>query len=285
MGRSDLQLKVTVAKQSDYKLVARLCRRAVGPQDYVLSILHEVIARKSLFLTWTSGGLVGMTNFERCVDGTGWLNIARTDPDWRRRGVALFLQKQIVAQAKRKAVRKLKLWALATNKASIRACMKGGFEPVCEAAHISCNLRPTKHTEGTPHAKSVSKVSLKELRASRFPREMNGYLGYKRHILYPSPRFLETLLNRKEIYSTHESRFIVTKPETSFGRFRSSFAILDGQFASCLLDVKRTAKGLKAQTVGGFVPYNRYQLVVAKKFGFKVDYWGGHCIVLERKLF
>ncbi len=61
---SDIQLRVTVAKQSDYKLAARLSRRAVGPGDYVLWILHDVITRKGLFLAWTSGKLAGMTNFD-----------------------------------------------------------------------------------------------------------------------------------------------------------------------------------------------------------------------------
>lgn len=85
MRSSDIPLIARIAKPSDYKLVARLCRRAVGPGDYVLQILREVIADRGLFLAFGNGELVGMANFEECIDGSGWLSMGRTDPDWRRR--------------------------------------------------------------------------------------------------------------------------------------------------------------------------------------------------------
>ena len=93
----EIQLRATIAKPSDYRLVARLCRRAVGSWDYVLIKLRDVIGEKGLFLAWNGSELVGMTNFDRCIDGSGWLSMARTDPDWRGGGVAVFLQRQIAA--------------------------------------------------------------------------------------------------------------------------------------------------------------------------------------------
>ena len=50
----------------------------------MLEILKQVIADKGLFLACSNDQLVGMVNFEECVDGSGWLGMARTDPDWRR---------------------------------------------------------------------------------------------------------------------------------------------------------------------------------------------------------
>lgn len=105
MKAGAVRFRASIASPSDYRLVARLCRRAVGPGDYVLSILREVIRDKELFLAWNGVELVGMTNFDECVDGSGWLSMARTDPDWRGRGVALFLQRQIAAHARRRGNR------------------------------------------------------------------------------------------------------------------------------------------------------------------------------------
>jgi hypothetical protein len=72
MSSSDIPLIVRVASSSDYEQVARLCRRAVGPGDYVLEILKQVIADKGLFLACSNDQAVGMVNFEECVDGSGW---------------------------------------------------------------------------------------------------------------------------------------------------------------------------------------------------------------------
>jgi GNAT superfamily N-acetyltransferase len=108
--RDATRFKATIAKRPDRPLVARLCRRAVGRSDYILRILPVVIPRGGLFLAWDDGTLVGMTNFEWCIDGNGWLSMARTDPDWRRRGVATFLQREIAAYAKERGASMLRLW-------------------------------------------------------------------------------------------------------------------------------------------------------------------------------
>ena len=54
MSSSDVRLGARITKFSDYRHVARLCRRAVGAGDYVLGILKEVIADRGLFLAWSN---------------------------------------------------------------------------------------------------------------------------------------------------------------------------------------------------------------------------------------
>ena len=137
MQQANISLTTRIAKPSDHNLVARLCRRAVGSGDYVLRRLGETIAKKGLFVAWSNGDLVGIANFEKCIDGSGWLSMGRTDPQWRRRGVALFLQQQITVHARRDGIDYLRLMILSNNKPSLLAAMKGGFRPVCEAMHVS----------------------------------------------------------------------------------------------------------------------------------------------------
>lgn len=76
---SKIPVNVRIAGPSDTKVVARLCRRAVGPGDYALRILRDVIAEKGLFLAWSNAQLVGMTNLDGSIDGSAWMNMARTD--------------------------------------------------------------------------------------------------------------------------------------------------------------------------------------------------------------
>lgn len=223
-----------------------------------------------------------MTNYEASVDGSGWMSMARTDPEWRRTGVALFLQRQITAHAKQRGVRTLRLWTLANNRPSIRACMKGGFKPICEAAHISCSLRP-KH--GKPDIRPLSsrlEGPPKSFLTSTYVSKMNGYLAYKRHFVEASRELLKQLMRRKELYEVGESDFILTKPERSFRVLTSSLVILNGPIAPSLRSAREIAKGLGAQAIAAYIPYDPYLLRAAKQLGFKRDHWGRHCTVFEK---
>ncbi len=284
MKPTKLRFTARIARPTDYRLVARLCRRAVGSGDYVLSILREAIADKGLFLAWNGEKLVGMTNFERCLDGSGWLSMARTDPDWRRSGVALFLQRQIAAHAKQRGVSILRLWTLSRNKPSIRACIKGGFKPVCQAAHISCSIRPKRSKTSIPPLNSGLEAPLSSILRSIYVSKMNGYVAYRWHFLKTSRKLLEQLLRREGLYRVGTSEFILTKPEMRFHTLASSVTILNGQLASSLRSAREIAKGLGAQTIGAYVPYDSHLLRTARKLGFKRDQWGTHCIVFEKSL-
>ena len=284
MKPAKLCLTARIAQPSDYRLAARLCRRAVGPSDYVLSILKAAIDNHGLFLAWNEGQVVGMTNFERCIDGSGWMSMARTDPDWRRSGVALFLQRQIAVHAKRRGIRTLRLWILSKNKPSIRACVKGGFKPVCEAAHISCSIR---------RKPSKTRILPVNARLDAFPRsilrstylfKMNGYITYKRHFLKASNGLLKQLLQREGLYTVGTSAFILTKPERRFHTLTSSLTVLNGPLGPSLRAAREVARGLGARRLGAYVPYDSYMLGTARELGFRRDDWGKHCVVFEKSL-
>lgn len=284
MKTPEIRLRSSIARPSDNRLVARLCRRAVGPRDYVLAILREVVADKGLFLAWNGEMLVGMTNFETCVDGSGWLSMARTDLQWRRSGVALFLQRQIAAHARQRGVKILRLWTSSKNKPSVRACRKGGFNPVCEAAHTSCRLRPKRRKPVTRPISPRSEAPLKSFLRFTYLSKMNGYLAYKWHFVKASRELLEQLLRRKELYKVGDSWFILTKPERSYRTLESSCTILSGPIASSLRSAIEVAEGLGAQTIGAYIPYDSFLIKRAIELGFRREPWGEHSIVFEKRL-
>jgi hypothetical protein len=264
-------------------LVARLCRRAVGPSDYILKILPNVIALGRLFLAWHGSELVGMTNFDKCVDGSGWLSMARTDPAWRRRGVAIFLQRQIVDYARGKGIGPLRLWTLSKNKASIKACEKGGFKQVCEAAHLSCRLRVKKKAKRVLPT-SASNTQLQSFLRSGYSSKMNGYIARGWHFMRSSERLFRQLERQGELYVAEDSTFLVTRPEIRFKEPQSSLTILAGPVPKSMKSAKKIAVALGAKILSSYVPYERYQLSIAKKYGFKRSPWGKHCLIFEKKI-
>ncbi|HUK27868.1 MAG TPA: GNAT family N-acetyltransferase [Candidatus Acidoferrales bacterium] len=254
----------------------------MGSSDYVLIALRKVIDRNGLFLAWSGHELVGMTNFEPCIDGAGWLSMARTDPAWRRKGVALFLQREIAKHAKREGINLLRLWITSDNKASILACEKGGFRRVCEAAHIHTNLRDKRKSTATPS--SASHPLIQSCLKSNYLTRMNGYIGRQWHFLKPTTKLLEHLENNGELYSVGDCALLVTKPEKRFRQPQSSLTILKGPPTRSLRLGKEIARGLNARVLSAYIPYDRYQLAAAKRVGFRRRPWGKHCIIFEKRL-
>jgi hypothetical protein len=246
--------------------------------------MKAAIDKHGLFQAWNEGQPVGMTNFERCIDGSGWLNMARTDPEWRRRGVALFLQKKIVAHAKQKGISKLRLWILSDNEPSIRACLKGGFKPVCEAAHISCSIRrKASRTRIRPVNYMLYERPITIRNCGYLPR-MNGYIAYKHHFLKASNSLLKKLAQREGLYKIGASSFVLSRPERRFRTLTSSLTILNGPLGPSLRAARKVARSLGAWRIAAYVPYDPYTLRRARELGFKRDDWGKHCLVFEKTL-
>ena len=223
-----------------------------------------------------------MTNFEPCIDGAGWLSMARTDPEWRRQGVALFLQGEIAKHAKRKDINPLRLWITSNNKPSILACEKGGFRRVCEAAHIHANLRGKKKTKTTPS--SPSRPLIQSCMRSGYLTTMNGYIGRQWHFLKPTPELLTHLGSQGEFYNIDHSVLLMTEPEKRLRQPQSSLTILEGPLTQGLRAGKEIARGLNARVLSCYIPFDQYQIAAAKRLGFRRRPWGKHCIVFEKRL-
>jgi GNAT superfamily N-acetyltransferase len=282
MKQAQAQFNVRIARPSDFRAIARLCRRAVGPRDYVLLFLKEAIRDKGLFLAWNGQELVGMTNFEKCIDGSGWLSMARTDPAWRRMGVAVFLQKAIAAHAKPRGVTFLRLWTSSTNKPSQYALKKGGFRKVCDAAQVQYSVRK-KVKKQTISPTKLSRPELKSLLNSTYVSKMNGYLAYKWHFVR-AKETIPKLVRRAEVYRTGESIFVLTRTERAVRRIGLSIALLSGPVRASLMDSRKIAGLLGGQVLRAYVPYDRHMLSVAKSLGFSRPRWGRHCLVFERRI-
>ena len=234
-------------------------------------------------MAWHGSELVGMTNFDKCVDDSGWLSMARTDPAWRRRGVATFLQSQVIDYARGKRITALRLWTLSKNKAAIKACEKGGFKLVCEAAHVSSRLRLKTKAKATSPI-SASDTQLRAFLRSGYSSKMNGYIARGSHFLRSSERLLGHLEGQGELYVEEDSAFLVTRPEIRFKEPQSSLTILTGPVQESMKSAKKIARALGAKILSAYVPYEQYQLSIAKRCGFKRSPWGTHCLVFEKKI-
>ncbi|MGH2397626.1 MAG: hypothetical protein ACRDFW_11715 [bacterium] len=74
---------VRLAVPADLRALAALCRAAVGPDDYVLEYLPEMVARKEILVTVLGGRVRAMTGLTECADGALWIGQLRSHARWR----------------------------------------------------------------------------------------------------------------------------------------------------------------------------------------------------------
>lgn len=282
MKQPPIKLIVTIARPSDFGSITRLCNRAVGRGDYVHMFLQEAVADKGLFLAWNGKELVGMANFEKCLDGSGWLSMARTDPAWRGKGVAGFLQKRIAAYARQRGISYLRLWTTHDNRRSLNAIRKGGFTKICEAAHIYANLRRKKGKQRI-RPTQLSTTQLRSLLKSRYVSQMNGYIGYKWYFV-KADKTLPRLRSERQLYNVDGSSFVLARTERIRNRVGFSVAFLDGPIRDSLRSSRETARLLGGQAIRAYVPYDSNILRAARELGFKRAPWGRHCLVFEKRI-
>jgi len=282
MTEADFSVEVSVARKSDYKAVSRLCRRAVGSNDYALRILDEVITDRGLFLAWVGEQLVGMTRFDECIDGSAWLSMARTDPDWQGLGIARALQRELAKRGEERGINTLRLWTLSANRAAIRACERGGFHRVCEVMHVSHEFRSRTRNKNS-HLTSDLAFTRRTL-GSRYLSKTGGYFAYKWQFVRASVALIEKISRKHELYSDKDLTFVLTKPERSFHRLSCSFSLLEGDPVRSMRLILMKARNLGAVWVGGYLPYDRRLLAAALKCDLRVDSWGNHCYIFEKTI-
>ena len=268
-------------------MVARLCRRAVGANDYALEFLDEVIKGRHLFLVFSKDvELIGMANYTPVFDKSAWLGMARTDPDWRGMGVAQFLQENMAAYARHHGVGVLRFIVSSTNSSSLRAAEKGRFRIVAQAAHAS--LARKKISRESEDFESIAQ-ELKPTKTltpdfvsnSNYIKKFSGYMSRGYAFLPATRENLGWLVSHGELFSYNDgTAFVLCKTGSSHGEL----CLLAGGTKKCLRNALRKADELNLKTLGGFLPYDRSIIRAGESLGFKRDLWARHVFLFERRI-
>jgi hypothetical protein len=161
--------------------------------------------------------------------------------------------------------------------------LQGRFEQVCEAAHVSNTLSPVKPLRKV-NPTFLSDAQLLPLLKSSYVAKTRGYIGYRRHFVKLTKNILTLLRDEGELYSAGDETLLVTRPEKTFRAPQSRLVILEGPFARSLIAAKEIARHMGARILSSYIPYDPYEVSVAKKLGFKSSPWGKHCLVFEKRI-
>lgn len=200
-------VSIRPAQQSDRKTVFKFCEQTFDWGDYVPNVWDVWLRdeKAKLFTATLDNKPVGIMRVSMQKAGEAWLQAARTDPSYRRIGVATALTNACLNWAERKGAKIARLGTDSDNHVAQRAFEKFGFTQISDFLIMKCeNLRAEKaensrwarerdikktwrflsHSE--IFAESASLYTILFVWASLGKQSLAGFITSKNAILYRS---------------------------------------------------------------------------------------------------
>lgn len=132
---------VRKAYVSDREVVFRFCEKTWSWGDYVPKVWDRWLKEKNggVFVATIDGMPVGISHLNVDKPGEVWLSAARTDPNYRRMGVATAITRKCLEYAKKKEAKVARLVTGSNNKAAQAVVKKLGFKSVAEFVEMVTN--------------------------------------------------------------------------------------------------------------------------------------------------
>jgi len=269
--------RTRLAVPADLKPLAALCRAAVGPDDYVLEYLPEMIARREILVTITGGRVRAMTGLTECADGALWIGQLRSHPAWRRRGLARLLLDRAYARVVREGRPALRLWTSQRNLTARALFESDGFRPVAMFSRMVA-ASVSARSDRAPRP-SGSRNLLRQWERSVFARDGKGFLDYRWRFTRLDQSVIRTLTDRGELHRSSQGALLFWTGVEN--RTTVHVAALTGGKAA-LLHARRVAGSRGFSTVLVFLPRTKRSLTAGRRAGFRMASWGTRAILYER---
>jgi len=137
--KSKPKIHVRKARASDREAVFKFCMKTWSWGDYIPKVWDEWLREKNgrVFVATIEGVPVGISHLNVDRPHEAWLSGARTDPNYRRMGVATTITKKCLDYAKRKGAKVARLTTESDNTAAQTVISKLGFKPTAEFAEMA----------------------------------------------------------------------------------------------------------------------------------------------------
>jgi ribosomal protein S18 acetylase RimI-like enzyme len=268
------------ASRADLPGLRDLCKAAVGPDDYVLHYLEWEIENYFMHVALDDArAIVGMATYRPCIDGSGWLAMARTHPDHRRQGVNRAIVDSFVRLARRRGARFLRLWTNAGNAEGVATFRRIGFREVGRFTRLLAPPEP-----GAVKSEVVRSADRlwRRVRNSALVRDGGGLIAHGWEFVRADRPTIRRIAASGAVRSW--GRNVLATPELPRPAGEEpilQLTPLAGRSGDLLAEGRRIAAAEGRPGVGAYVPHTREQLRTAKHAGFEVVEWGDEAILCE----
>jgi len=280
---NEARLEVRIATPADKCEILSLCRRAVR-RDYVPMFLDEFIRDGSLFVAFDQGRAVGIVNYTRCLGGDGWLGQARTDPDYRRHGVATAIIRACSRHAAAQGARHVRLWSLRTNNPAQITVKSNGFREVAVFRRL---MKRVGRRAGESHliVERRPEDALKLARGSELLRESSGYASMGTEFVKVNLKVISEAVAAKKIARLADN--VCYLDDNVWGdRWKAPLEVtgLAGDVGLMLDEAERFAGMKGKREVHTYFAVGSRSLRTARRKGYEVVDWGKEAVLFEKSV-
>jgi GNAT superfamily N-acetyltransferase len=277
------RFEVRVATRADKREILSLCKRAVR-RDYVPMFLDEFIRDGSLFVAFDQGRAVGIVNYTRCLGGDGWLGQARTDPDYRRHGVATAIIRACSRHAAAQGARHVRLWSLRTNNPAQITVKSNGFREVAVFRRL---MKRVGRRTGESHliVERRPEDALKLARGSELLRESSGYASMGTEFVKVNLKVISEAVAAKKIARLGDNVCYID--DNVWGdRWKAplEFTGLAGDIGLMLDEAELFARIKGKREVHTYFAVGSRSLRTARRKGYKIVDWGKEAVLFEKSV-
>jgi len=264
------------ASLHDRPELERLCRATVGPDDYALDYLERSILKGIVHAAFDGKQrIVGMMSYRPCIDGSGWLAMARTHPDVQRQGVSRALTESFVGMARASNVPFLRLWTDASNAAGLAAARTGGFREVGRFTRVVGAA-----ARGTPKSapRRFDEDLWRSVHGSAILARGKGYAAHD-WTFVPATRPVVFAVAAKDHFHGWDGNLLTVGQAE--GEDALEFTMWAGRPDELFPEGCRRASREGRTSAETFLPQDRDLLAEARRAGFEPGSWGREAVVFE----
>jgi len=138
-GNVKPKIYVWRTRGSDREAVFKFCEKTWSWGDYISKVWDKWLKEKNgrAFVATINEVPVGISHLSIDKPHEVWLSGARTDPNYRRMGIATAITKKCLEYAKRKTAKVARLVTGSDNIAAQTVAQKLGFKPIAEFVEMT----------------------------------------------------------------------------------------------------------------------------------------------------
>ncbi len=188
------------ARRSDREAAFNFCRKTWSWGDYIQEVWDSWLEDREgrVFVATVHSVPVGVSYVSIDNPHEAWLRGARTDPDYRRMGIAEAIARRCLQYVGKKGVRTARLVTDSDNVAAQRLLRKLEFSPVAEFAEAECRRFADEDSDGASWAVKADLEGLWQyLQRSETYRESAGLYSVLFHWFSLGKKHLTRFINQR----------------------------------------------------------------------------------------
>lgn len=289
------RIYVRKARLADRETVFKFCEKTWSWGDYIHRVWDKWLAMENgrLFVATIDKKPVGISHVSIDKPGEVWLRGARTDPNYRRLGIATAITKACLKYAKKKGAKIARLVTESDNVAAQAVLQKIGFKPVAEFIEAKTENIIKGNSENSQWAEKTDVEKLwRYLQASEIYRKTAGLYTVLFQWFSLEKQDLERFISKRKAIlhknGTDKIEGLMLIDDATANEWRENSiqtAYIDGNYNS-VFDMIQFLKnfcfnsGIKR--IYGFAPNTELMIAVLKKKNFKIP--SSADIVYEKKI-